>query len=169
MNLEDLSRLIVGFTGGVSELGGRNASGLSDSSKPRPVLLSDVADLELGMSEVSSITRTNGMPSLGISIVKEPDANTVEVTQSVLNSISSISDILPTDVSIEVILNDGPAIQAQIDTLQREAMLGFVIAIAVVFVFLVTLRPTVLRGLSLTIRPTLVLSLIHISEPTRPY
>lgn len=158
-SIEDLSRLLVGFTGGVSEFGGRNSSDFSDSSKPQPVLLSYVADLELGMSEKSSITRTNGLPSLGISIVKEPDANTVEVTQSVLNSISSISDILPPDVSIEVISNDGPAIQAQIDTLQREAMLGFVIAIAVVFVFLVTLRPTVLRGLSLTIRPTLVIGL----------
>ena len=157
-SLEEIRNLVVGLAGGSPFAG--TPAGSQDGSAPevRPVLLSEVAEVSLGAGAASSVSRTNGRPSLGIGVLKDPDANTVEVTNGVLESLASIEE-LPPDIQIATILNDGPEIQAQIDTLQREGFFGFLFAIAVVFAFLITLRPTVLKGLRLTVRPTLVIGL----------
>ena len=157
-SLEELSNLAIGFAGPPA-LAGTPSGQAATLPERRPVLLSDVADVSLGAGAATSISRTNGRPSLGIGVIKEPDANTVEVTTGILDSLAALEDQLPSDIRIETILNDGPEIQAQIDTLQREGLFGFLFAITVVFAFLVTMRPTVLKGLRLTIRPTLVIGL----------
>ena len=51
--------------------------GMSDSG---PVRLGDVADVRLGAAAPKSISRTNGKPSVGVSVVKEAEANTIDVT-----------------------------------------------------------------------------------------
>ena len=128
------------------------------SAEGTPVRLSEVADVAITSGASSSISRTNGKPSIGLGVLKEPDANTVDVTRGVLDRIDGLTG-LPPDVEIVTISNDGPAIQAQVDSLQREAVLGFIFAVAVVFMFLLTLRPGLLRGVGLTLRPTLVIGL----------
>ncbi|MCL0100065.1 efflux RND transporter permease subunit, partial [Dehalococcoidia bacterium] len=120
--------------------------------------LGDVANIQLGTTRATSISRTNGKSSLGIAVIKEPDANTIDVTTNVMAAVQNISD-LPYDIDIVTISNDGPEIQAQIDTLEREALIGLVLAVSVVFVFFLTLRPTAIRGAFATLRPTLVIGL----------
>jgi HAE1 family hydrophobic/amphiphilic exporter-1 len=157
-SLQEIRDLVVGFAGATAFAGPPAARQDGGAPEVRPVLLSEVAEVRLGAGAASSISRTNGRPSLGIAILKVPDANTVQVTKGVLESLASLQE-LPPDIQIATILNDGPEIEAQIDTLLQEAFFGFLFAITVVFAFLLTLRPTVLRGLHLTLRPTLVIGL----------
>ncbi len=123
---------------------------------PAPIALSDVADIRLGQGMPDSIWRTNGSPGLGVGVIKEADANTIDVTAAALAAIDDLA--LPPDVQVSTISNAGPAIQRQIDSLQREAVLGFGIAFLVVFLFMLTLRPSVPTGLLNTLRPTLVIA-----------
>ena len=151
-SLQEIRDIVVGFDG---------ATLLAESPPTgtgKPLLLSDVANVILGAGPASSVSRTNGHPSLSIAVIKDPSANTIEVTEDVLDSLASLWQ-LPRDIEIVTIVNDGPEIKAQIDTLQREAIFGFLFAMAVVFVFLSSTRPTVLRGLQLTLRPTAVIGL----------
>ena len=150
-SLQELGELVVGSTVAAPPGPGAPARGA-------PVTLADVADIRVGAGEASSVSRTNGRPSIGIAVLKEPDANTVDVTTAVLDSIAAI-DGLPPDVDITTIFDDGPQIQEQIDSLRKEAVFGFMFAVAVVFIFLLTLRPTIAKGLLLTLRPTLVIAL----------
>ena len=148
--LEDLNALVVGFAGA------RGAE--PASSRPTSVTLADVATVELGAGPASSLSRTNGQPSIGIGVLKGAEANTIEVTDEIKKRLAKIAG-LPAGVEIITLLDDGPEIQAEIDTLQNEGFYGFLFAMAVVFVFLLTVRPSILRGLSLTLRPTLVIGL----------
>ena len=156
-SIEEIRGLVVGFGRMVPSGGPQGTEGSGEPAGPTtPVLLSDVADVSLGTGSFSSISRTNRKPSIGIGVLKEPDANTVDVSSGVLEALAALSR-LPEGVEIVTISNDGPEIQAQVDNLQREAVLGFFFAMAVVFAFLVTLRPSPARGLLLTLRPTLVI------------
>jgi len=146
-SLESIKDILVGY------------SPASETTSPRPVFLSDIATVVIGPGGASSISRTNGAPSLGIGVLKEPDANTVKVTEAILKELEVTQAIFPPDVRIVTISNDGPEIKAQLDTLLREALLGFLFAIAAVFAFLINLRPTILKGLGLTLRPTLIISM----------
>ena len=123
-----------------------------------PVLLGDVATVELIEGVPSAISRTNGKPAINVSVVKEPEANTIDVTEAVRSALDGISP-LPQGVEIVIVSDQGPEIQEQIDTLLQEALFGFLFAVAVVFIFMLTIRPTVLRGLLTTIRPTIVIAL----------
>ena len=129
--------------------------GMSDSG---PVRLGDVADVRLGAAAPKSISRTNGKPSVGVSVVKEAEANTIDVTTGVREALDGLAG-LPQDVEIVIVSDQGPSIQHQIDTLLREAMFGFLFAVTVVFAFMLTLKPTVPRGLLNTLRPTVVIAL----------
>ena len=123
-----------------------------------PVRLGDVADVSLGMGVPTSISRTNGKPAVSVSVLKTPEANTIDVTSAVQDALDSIRD-LPPNVDIVVISDQGPAIQGQIDTLLREAMFGFLFAVSVVFAFMLTIKPTPIRGMLNTLRPTIVIGL----------
>ena len=139
-SIDDLEGLVVGM----SEAG--------------PVLLGDMADVSLGAAAPKSISRTNGKPSVGVSIVKEAEANTIDVTTAVREALDGLKG-LPSDVEIVIVSDQGPSIQHQIDTLLREAMFGFLFAVTVVFAFMLTLKPTIPRGLLSTLRPTVVIAL----------
>ena len=122
------------------------------------VMLRDVADVELTEGTPASISRTNGKPAINVSIVKEPEANTIEVTEAVREALAGLGQ-LPPGLEIVIVSDQGPEIQEQIDTLLSEALYGFLFAVAVVFTFMLTVRPTVVRGLLTTLRPTLVIAL----------
>ncbi|MCH7801824.1 MAG: efflux RND transporter permease subunit, partial [Chloroflexi bacterium] len=156
-SIDQIKNLAVGFSGPTGFPSTPPAQG-ERTSEPQSVLLSSVASVTIEPGVASSISRTNGRPSLGIGVVKDPDSNTVEVTEGVLEALASLGD-LPADIEIVTVFNDGPEIQAQIDSLQQEAILGFIFAMIVVFVFLLTVRPTLLKGLRLTLMPTMVIGL----------
>ena len=152
-SLQDIRDVPVGFetvSNGSAQLGAISLRG------NRPVLLGDIATVELGTAKAASISRTNGQPSLNLVILKEPDANTVDVTKQVLAGLDGIKD-LPEDVEILVLQNDGPEVEQQLSNLLREGLLGFSFAIGAVFVFLINTRPTLLRGLRITLRPTAII------------
>ncbi|MXY59559.1 MAG: efflux RND transporter permease subunit, partial [Chloroflexi bacterium] len=140
-SVEDIEDLIVG---------GSATTGV--------VRLADVATVTLGNGVPDSIDRTNGKPGIGVSITKQPDANTVDVTTAVNDALDGIEG-LPPDVELVVVADQGPEIQGQIDTLAREAIFGFFFAVSVVFAFMFTIRPTVVRGFFNTLRPTVVIAL----------
>ena len=123
-----------------------------------PVRLGDVADVSLSDGIPTSISRTNGSPGISVSILKDADVNTIEVTTAVREALDRL-DGLPPDVEIIVVSDQGPDIQKQIDSLLKEAVFGFLFAVSVVFAFMLTIRPTVVRGLFSTLRPTVVIGL----------
>ena len=128
------------------------------STQSGPVLLGDVADVELTEGRPTTISRTNGKPAINIAVIKEAEANTIEVTDGVRRLLDGLEP-LPPGIEIIVVSDQGPEIQQQIDTLLKEALYGFLFAVGVVFIFMLTIRPTVVRGLLTTLRPTIVIAL----------
>jgi len=73
------------------------ASPAPEAEAPEPVLLSDVAEVREVSSDISGVSRTNGEPSLGLNVVKEPEANTVEVADEVTAALKQVRDDLGED------------------------------------------------------------------------
>jgi len=119
--------------------------------------LGDVAEILLAPSSQNSISRTNGYSSLGISVTKEPNANTVDVSKAALQKVRDVSII--EGIEVVEIYNAGPEIESQLNTLKSEGMYGFIFAVAGVFLFLLNVRKGFLRGLTLSLRPTSVIAL----------
>lgn len=127
----------------------------TDITASLPICVSDIGEVLIAEKPSNSISRTNGETSLKLSIIKDPSANTVDVTESIQGTLSDIN--LPRGLSIVEITNDGPEIKESLNTLITEGFYGFLFAIMIVFIFLVNFKPNILKGLSMGIRPTLVI------------
>ena len=156
-SLQDIRDLVIGYEQVVLPGAGPALQGPRNLQGQRKILLSDVATVELGTSEARGIARTQGKPSLNILIIKQADANTLDVTDAVIATIESLE--IPPDIEFLEVTNDGPIVEESLSGLLREGTLGFVFAISAVFIFLINTRPTLLRGLGLTLRPTLIIGI----------
>ena len=155
-SLEDIRDLTVGFENTTPGGALAQVSTAGRRGDP-PILLRDVATVELSTDEARSISRTNGRPSLNLVLLKEPDANTFDVTSEAIAAVDAIQG-LPSDIEVLVLQNDGPEVEEQLSTLLQEGVLGFIFAVSVVFIFLINTRPTLLRGLAITLRPTAIIA-----------
>ena len=156
-SFKDIEDLVIGYEQVTLAGGAAGNPGPRDLQGQRAVLLSDVATVELGTSEASGIARTLGKPSLNLWIIKEPEANTLDVTTAVAEILDSLQ--LPPDVEILEISNNGPIVEESLESLLREGLLGFIFAVIAVFVFLLNTRPTLWKGLGLTLRPTAIIAI----------
>ena len=126
---------------------------------PEPVLLGDVGEVREIGSALSGISRTGGEPSLGLNVVKETDANTVEVAAEVEKVLQDVSDEIGED-QVVVVANAANDVEESVNGLVEEALVGAVLAILVIFAFLRSVRATLVTAVSL---PTSVLAALLFS------
>ena len=146
-NLDSIRDLPVGYTR-------ESANPTTPGSTVTPVLLSDVATVTIDTPESETVSRTNGQPSLSLEVLRLPEGNTIELAQELLAVIDDLD--LPPGVQVDVLYNDGPALEEQLANVVGQGGLGFIIAVSAIFLFLLQIRPTVLRGILNTLRPTLI-------------
>jgi HAE1 family hydrophobic/amphiphilic exporter-1 len=125
---------------------------------PLPIKLSDVATVQQTLAPSTSLTRTNGQPSLGISITKTADGNTVNISQEVNNEIASLQNQLGHDAKITVISDQAPSITSAVHGLLNEGLIGAAFAILVILLFLFSLRSTLVTAISIPL--SIVIALI---------
>ncbi|MFC1866186.1 efflux RND transporter permease subunit [Chloroflexota bacterium] len=111
--------------------------------------LGDVSEIETGLAPGTAITRTNSNPSVGISIMKESEANTVSVANAVMDEINDIKTSLGVDVEVVTIFDQSEFIEISINELLREALIGGGLAIIVVFLFLMAFRASLVTAISI--------------------
>ena len=123
-----------------------------------PVLLGDIGQVEMATDPFASIIRTNGRPGLGINVVKDIDANTVEVANNVQDKVSQIRERLPADVEIVTHFDQSDVIEESIASLLREGALGFLFAVIVIYIFLTGVRTTLVTAVSIPL--SIIIALI---------
>jgi len=123
-----------------------------------PVLVSDIGQVQMAIDPFASISRTNGQPSLAISVVKEADANTVEVANDVQDEIGKLREGLPADVEIVTLFDQSDFIEESIAALLREGALGFLFAVIIIYLFLTGLRTTLVTAVSIPL--SIIIALI---------
>lgn len=116
--------------------------------------IGDVATVTLGQDPVTSISRVDGKPALTISITKLPAANTVDVSRAVTALLPSLQDSIGQNAQFTIVFDQAPFIQQSIESLAQEGLLGLVFAVLVIFVFLLSVRSTLVAAISI---PTSVL------------
>ncbi len=129
------------------------------SEPPEPVLLEDVADVEKVESNISGISRTNGEQSLGLNIIKDGDANTVEVSDGVREALGEVRDEIGTD-QVSIIVDSAEDVKDSVTGLVEKALIGALVAVFIILLFLRSLRATLVTAVSL---PTSVLAALLFS------
>lgn len=157
-SLQDIRELTVGFE--QTDVGVPQGPQGPQSGK-RAIKVADVADVELTTADPQRISRANGKPGLILAVVKDPDSNTADVTEAVSAEINEMIEggVIPPHVNVLELSNNGPQVRESLQSLLREGTIGFLFAVATVFIFLLNIRPSLMRGITLSLRPTAIIAI----------
>lgn len=114
-----------------------------------PVRLRDVGRAVDGVENDKALTRYNGRPAIVLAIKRQPGANTVEVVQQVRALLPKLSEQAPGDASLDVIYDRAEFIHSSIEEVKFSLLLAVVLVIGVIFLFLRTVRATLISALAL--------------------
>jgi hydrophobic/amphiphilic exporter-1 (mainly G- bacteria), HAE1 family len=116
---------------------------------PRVLTIGEVAEVTYDYEPVTSISRTNGLDSLGIQVTKTQEGNTVAISNGVESKIDELVEKLGGDVEITTVFDQGPFVEKQLENLSIEGSLGLTFAILIILVFLTSIRSTLVTAISI--------------------
>jgi HAE1 family hydrophobic/amphiphilic exporter-1 len=117
----------------------------------RPVVLSEVAEVNDGIEEQRSLAFVNGVQAVSLDILKQSGANTVGVVERVKKEIAKLQTELPPGTKIEMVRDGSVMIRDSVRDVQETLILGGILTVLIVFLFLNSWRSTVITGLTLPI------------------
>jgi HAE1 family hydrophobic/amphiphilic exporter-1 len=115
-----------------------------------PIFLHDVAKVSDSIEEQRSFQRLNGVPSLGVSIIAQPNANVVQTANGVLAKIKQVEQRYP-GMKMAVVFGQRGFILEAVNALEHTAIYGAVLAILIILLFLHSWRSTLIVAISLPI------------------
>ncbi len=115
----------------------------------RVLTIGDIAEVKDTTAEREELTRLQKKDSIGIQIIKQTDANTVEVVDEAKRELESMKSILPKDVQIAVVFDQSDRVREALDDVNMSLILGALLAIIVVFLFLHNIRGTFIVAIAI--------------------
>ncbi|WP_303181642.1 efflux RND transporter permease subunit [uncultured Butyricimonas sp.] len=146
-------------TDNVEELG----KGVVKTVDNIPVLLSDIATVQIGQKEPKlGLASEKGHPAVLITITKQPNSNTLELTDKLDNAISELQKTLPSDVQISSdIFRQSRFIESSISNIQKALFEGAIFVIIVLFFFLMNVRTTIISLVALPLSLLVAILTLH--------
>lgn len=111
----------------------------------KPVVLSDVAEIVIGTPVKMGHASQNAKPSVILAISKQPNINTLDVTERIEYNLSEIIKTFPADVRMDTkIFRQADFIEASVNNVGRALAEGALFVIIILFIFLGSFRTTVI-------------------------
>jgi HAE1 family hydrophobic/amphiphilic exporter-1 len=114
-----------------------------------PVQVADVARVEDGVADLTTLANINGDPTVLLQIRKQSGTNTVEVVNNVKERLEDIQSALPPGYELRIVRNQAEFIEASFRSVQEHLIVGSFLAAFVVLLFLGNLRSTVIAAISI--------------------
>jgi hydrophobe/amphiphile efflux-1 (HAE1) family protein len=115
------------------------------------VRIADVARVEDGQEDVTSIATYDGAQTVVLAVRKQSGTNMTEVVDDVLKRLGEVRKTLPEGMQLEVIRDNSASIRTGLSALKEHLVLGALLAAFVVLLFLGNARSTLIAALSIPI------------------
>ncbi|HBF19795.1 MAG TPA: CusA/CzcA family heavy metal efflux RND transporter, partial [Cryomorphaceae bacterium] len=116
----------------------------------QPIRISDVTQVKIGAADKIGDGSLNASPAVIMTITKQPDVNTLELTGRMEEALTKMNETLPESVEIKShIFRQADFINASINNLQQTLLEGAFFVVLVLFIFLMNWRTTVISLLAI--------------------
>lgn len=116
-----------------------------------PVRVADVAKAIDSVENDKVASWYNGERAIILAVFRQPDANTVEVVDSVRSLLPSIRSELPANISINVLNDRAESIRHAVEDVELTLLIAMVLVIMVIWLFLKSFRATMIPAIALPI------------------
>ncbi|MHB8884591.1 MAG: efflux RND transporter permease subunit [Methylovirgula sp.] len=114
-----------------------------------PILVKDVANVIAGLENSKVAGWYMGHPAVIIDVQRQPGANVIETVQRVKAELDKLKVTLPAGIKLSIVNDETGTIRASINDVQFSLMLAIALVVLVVFLFLRTIRATIIAGVAL--------------------
>ncbi len=118
-------------------------------AQPTPITIGDLGTVELKGVATTGYARTNGQPALSLSVSKTSDANTVLVADEVTATLNELGAQHSEAVTVTVVTDLSDFIKESRDGLVKEGGTGALFAVLTIFLFLFSIRATLVAAVSI--------------------
>ncbi len=116
-----------------------------------PIRIKDVGWVQLGSQSYDTIARFNGKPAVGVGVVPQTRANSIDISDEVNRALPSIRAAVPAGVNLEVAVDTTDYIRDSVHEVTVTLVITFFLVSLVVMVFLHTLRATIIPVLAIPV------------------
>lgn len=111
----------------------------------------DVAFVRWGFEDATAITRINGKNAIGIDIIRQAQANTIDISNGVRAAVDELRKSIPKDVDITITSDDAIFIQQSVREVIISLLLANGIVILIILAFLRSFRATLAPAISIPV------------------
>ncbi|NLX82066.1 MAG: efflux RND transporter permease subunit, partial [Proteiniphilum sp.] len=129
----------------------------------KPVVVSDVADVMIGSAQKMGYASRNGNPAVILSISKQPNINTLNVTRNIEKNLDEIMASLPDDVKLDSkIFRQADFIESSVKNVGSSLIEGAIFVIIILFLFLASFRTTVISVIAIPLSLLGTMIILHL-------
>ena len=157
-SLDDIRNTVIsykggGFTGTQIEL-------------PRQVYLRDIADVFEGYRDETSTVYVNGQPAVMMQVQKQSGKNSVQSAKDLRIRLERLSREIPPDIKITELFNTTNIVENSLNQVTSTAFSGAILAVLILFIFLRSIKPTLIIGISIPVSIIVTLMLMYFAGLT---
>jgi HAE1 family hydrophobic/amphiphilic exporter-1 len=115
------------------------------------VRLRDVATVMLGADDGTTALRSNGIPGVGLGILRQAQSNTLSISQGVEAAVAELSETLPEGTRLAITSNDAVFIEGALHEVEIALAISGTVVIAVLYLFLRDWRATLIPALTMPV------------------
>ncbi len=130
-------------------------------SGDNPILVKDVAKVEVTYADIRQIHRINGQPTVSLTVSKERGANTLRVAADVKRKLEEVKKELPPDLAFKSVDDESAEIRKNLNDLALLAGLITAIVFVMIFVVLRRVKPSLLILSSIAFSIVITFNLIY--------
>ncbi|QWE17422.1 efflux RND transporter permease subunit [Polynucleobacter sp. AP-Nino-20-G2] len=116
-----------------------------------PIYLKDVAEVIESYEDVKTLASANGERSIAIAVLRQPNANTVEVVKSVKELLPQLQKQMPESIKLQLLNDRSLSIIEAIHDVNLTLALTVLLVVLVIFLFLKHISATIIPSISLPI------------------
>ncbi len=112
------------------------------------VRLGDVADVTDSLADVRNLGLVNGKPGIIMPVFRQPGANIIETVDRVRALLPYLQSSISPAIKLSVVMDRTTTVRASVKDIERTLLISIVLVILVVFVFLRTVRATIIPSIA---------------------
>ena len=112
------------------------------------VRLGDVAEVRDSVSDVRNLGLINGKPGILMAIFRQPGANIIDTVDRVRTLMPYLQSSISPAMSLSIVMDRTTSVRASVKDIERTLLISIALVIMVVFVFLRTVRATIIPSIA---------------------
>lgn len=126
-----------------------------------PIRMRDIATVELAAEDERSDFGVNGKSAVSLGIIRQSNANTVEVAQTIRDEVERVLPTLPDGVQLQISSDDSIFIKASIREVAVTIGIAMILVVLVIVGFLRSFRATLVPAIAIPVSVLGVVTLLY--------